>query len=421
MSDVLSPSVSLSPVYSIPNDLLYQFFTTALASEPLQRVISLSHVCFAWRDIIHNAPVLWTTVTINLTPTTTKHELTVQQLFRRSQNLFFDLVLTLRSSKTTTYSMAIALAPHLYRLRRMRVLAQTMGSLSSVEQLFALHLPSLERREIIVQDTSIPGSVMLLSTLPQPLRVTAISFSYFTGISFTDMFRIVETASATVEHLKLYFQSGREVHSPQHWELMHGLPVELPALISLQLGFNDALSLVPFLNRIRLPSLQSLSIHDLCTSPEPDTPQHAAYASISSSNPPLHELLLAVLEALAAPSLLKVLRLTGLYIPPEDAPTEDIIEYFFAICGPHLRTLRLAECDAVFLDVLAETLFQNHGQWRLEVLEVRGMDNDDLLECLWIRHVHEYPKLKELRLQPYPRLPPSREVLEHFADVVVVE
>ncbi|KAJ7074610.1 hypothetical protein C8F01DRAFT_30821 [Mycena amicta] len=239
------------------------------------------------------------------------------------------------------------------------------------------------------------------------------------NLKLAEIFKIVETARYTLEHLKLYFQTGSDVLSPRHWTLMYGPPLELALLSSLQLGFNDALSLVPFMKRLRLPGLQSLSIHDFGMCPEQDTPQGIIYAGFAllHGNPPLQELLSTILEAIPAPSTLKALRLTGLYVPPEEP--EDIIEHLFAVCGPHLRTLRLVECDAVFLEALAETLFHNQHQWRLERLVARDMDNDDLLECLWIRHAHEYPKLKELSLEPYTRPPPTR-VLEQFAEVVNV-
>ncbi|KAF7290590.1 F-box domain-containing protein [Mycena indigotica] len=406
------------PVYRLSNDLLYQLFATTLAGEPYERVIRLSHVCSTWRFIMLHAPLFWTSVTIYI-PSNIDHANITEQLLRRSQHQPFDLTVHLSKRSPPDYPIFATLGPHAHRLRKLRILAPTLQALGSLP---LLNFPALEQREIFVQCQTRGGSLAVVATPPnqQPssLQITAFSFSYFDGLKLPELFILIESMRHSLEHFKLYYQTGPDVLSLQHWNLMYGPVVQLPLLSTLQVGFNDALSLVPFMKRLRLPVLQSLSIHDFGMCPEQDTPQQgvisAGFASLHD-NPPLHELLSTILEAIPSPTLLKALRLTGLYVPPEEP--EDIIEYLFSICGPHIRTLRLVECDAVFLEALAETLFQNHSPWRLERLIVRGMDNDDLLECLWIRHAHEYPKLKELSLEPYTR-PPPKEVLAQFAEVV---
>jgi hypothetical protein len=180
----------------------------------------------------------------------------------------------------------------------------------------------------------------------------------------------------------------------------------------MALGYDDPLSLVPFLHRVRLPSLEALSLHDFALCREPETPgsgdfMYSLYIPGVQSMPLLITTLLA---AITSPHLLRSLRLTG-----QDDTSSPI---FYRLC-PHLRSLYLADCSDDFLPLLADAMLANNPRWRLERLTVRGMDNNDLLKCLRIRHAQKYPPLKLLSLEPYTR-PPPRETLERFAEVVNV-
>ncbi|KAJ7640414.1 hypothetical protein DFH06DRAFT_1215944 [Mycena polygramma] len=203
---------------------------------------------------------------------------------------------------------------------------------------------------------------------------------------------------------------------PQNrWGFSDGPPIHLRELRSLALGYHDELALVPFLDCVRLPSLEALSLQNFALSRDPDIPKGQLYKLVMQSIPPIQPmplLLSTLLDTLSAPHLLRSLRLIGLSWSEDTDPTD-----IFDRLGPYLSSLHIVHCPSDFLPELAEAMLASTSPWRLERLTVRGVDGDDLLHCLRIRRAQEYPPLKELLLVPCKRTPP-RETLEQFAEVV---
>jgi hypothetical protein len=69
----------------------------------------------------------------------------------------------------------------------------------------------------------------------------------YSSLNLQDVFLVVEISQRTLQRLKLYFQNRYDVVTPTHWLLMDGPDLELP---ELNLGYNDPLSLVPFVQRV---------------------------------------------------------------------------------------------------------------------------------------------------------------------------
>ncbi|KAJ7117887.1 hypothetical protein C8R43DRAFT_1137540 [Mycena crocata] len=437
-------SLVVPSVHRVPDDVLYELFMF-LAGEPsftnCDFTVLLSHVCRDWRSIIVRAPLLWKFITMHSSGSCKDHSATVESFLSRSQDQSITFGLFLRKTPLSTSPFAKALRKHAPRVRSLLVLASNFPSLAShLVDLSSLSLTSLQHHEatvrsgrantpgtfIAVSRPSFPGSLNIpifaptsVPTWPSHLDITTLSFMY-SSLKLFDIFRFIEMSQSTLQNLKLYFQGRHNVVTPSHWDLIDGPCIDLPELRSMDLGYHDPLSLVPFLHRVRLLALESLSLHNYSICRAADTP-HAVQFQLQVPLPhgvgPTDHLFSTLLSAIHSPVLLRSLSFTGQYIPDDDI---EIIEEVFDLLGPQLRTLYLADCTPQFLDVLAECMLYHHTRWRLERLTARGMDNDDLLVCLRSREANQYPRLKELSLAPYTR-PPTREVLQQFAEVINIE
>ncbi|KAJ7915678.1 hypothetical protein B0H13DRAFT_395383 [Mycena leptocephala] len=424
------------PIYRVPDDLLYELFMTLVGDLPYQScdlAVRLSHVCHDWRAIILRAPLLWRFIAMHSSGSPRDHSTTVESFLRRSQNQSITVALYIGKRPLSASTFIRILRQHASRVRALRVFASDFPSLAShLLDLSPLCFTSLEHHEALVRSDRVPGTFTAVSrfsdseninvpsfsplgvpTWPSRLALTALSFMY-SSLKLSDFFRIVETAQSTLQHLKLYFQCRLDVLEPRPWDLINGPQIHLPELRSMALGYDDPLSPVPFLHRVRLPSLEALSLHDFQRCREPETPGSGdfMYSLYIPGLQPMPLLITTLLATIASPHLLRSLRLIGVY------DTSFHTNIFYRL-GPHLRSLYLADCSDDFLPLLADAMLVNNPRWRLERLTVRGMDNDDLLKCLRIRHAQKYPPLKLLSLEPYIR-PPPRETLERFAEVVNV-
>ncbi|KAJ7119624.1 hypothetical protein C8R44DRAFT_853727 [Mycena epipterygia] len=386
--------------------------------------------------------MLWKFVTMHSSGSPKDHSPTVESFLRRSQDQLITFALYLRKTPLSTSPLGFyrILHAHASRVRTLRFTAANFPSLAShLAGLWSLSWTSLEHHEAVVRSNLItaPGSFTAVSraaklknpnipsfvpaavpTWPPLLDITTFSFMYSSQTLY-DIFLIVEMAHSTLQDLKLYFQNRHELIAANHWQLgSDGPRIDFPELHSLSIGFHHPLSLVPFLRRVRLPALESLSIHDFNTSPELDTP-NVFTVGIQLMPPPNLEpfdyLLFTILDTIPSPLRLTSLRLAGLDVTEITAA----LEVTLGRLGPHLRTLYLSDCTPQILEVLGDSLFLHISRWKLEHLTVRGMGNDDLLEYLWARHTNSYPRLKVLSLTPYTR-PASRETLEQFAEVINV-
>ncbi|KAJ7043990.1 hypothetical protein C8F04DRAFT_1250605 [Mycena alexandri] len=194
----------------------------------------------------------------------------------------------------------------------------------------------------------------------------------YSSLTLSDIFLLVNMSQSTLRHLKAYFQNRHNSITPTHWLLMQGTPIDLPELCVLELGFNDPRSLVPFLHRVRLPCLVPLFI------PLPPDAR------------PLDTFCVALLEAVPFPDLLSTLRLTGL-----DCYNAPAVELALDYLGPDLHSLFLSSCTPEILDRLVSSMTHGEFRWNLlQHLTITGMEAEDLMNCLWIRHAVLHGRLK---------------------------
>ncbi|KAJ6516777.1 hypothetical protein C8R47DRAFT_1190007 [Mycena vitilis] len=424
------------PVRRIPDDLLYELFVLLVGDPSAQScdlAVRLSHVCQDWRSMLVQAPLFWRFVTLHGSGSGRDHSPVVDSFLRRSQNLKIAFSLYLRGIDFWTDAFTQTLHPHAHRFHTLRVFASDFLSLRShLFHVSSLSFTSLQQHEAFVRSDRVSGTITAvsclsdtkmplskpLSTWPSPLALTAISFMY-PSLNLSDIFDIVQTAQSTLQHLRLYFQCRRDpdILPQNRWVFSDGPPIHLRQLRSLALGYHDELALVPFLDCLRLPSLEALSLQNFALSRDPDIPKGQLYKLFMQSIPPIQPmplLLSTLLDTLSAPHLLRSLRLIGLSWSEDTDPTD-----IFDRLGPYLRSLHIVHCPSDFLPELAEAMLASTSPWQLERLSVRGVDGDDLLHCLRIRRAQEYPPLKELSLVPCSRTPP-RETLEQFAEVVTM-
>ncbi|KAJ6516786.1 hypothetical protein C8R47DRAFT_404967 [Mycena vitilis] len=429
------------PVHRVPDDFLYDLFMFLVgdpSSQSCDTAIRLSHVCQDWRSIVVQAPLFWRYITLHSTGSLRDHSLVVDSLLRRSQNHQISFSLYLREIDFWTDAFTQTLHPHAHRFRTLRVSASDFISLKHHLLLLAsLSLISLQYHEAFVRSDRVPGAITAVSCLPNTetssfkplltcanLAIPSLPHCHFVHVSLPRSIRHLRHCPDSTVHTpapETIFQcrydpdNDPDISPRNHWDLIAGRPIRLRELRSLALGYQDEFALVPFLHRVRLPSLEALSLQNFALSQDPDIPGELYGIRIIQGIQPTQRmplLLSTLLATLNAPHLLRSLRLIGLRWSVEDADPTDI----FYRLGPHLRSLRIVDCQSHFLPVLAEAMLASASPWQLERLTVRGMDGGDLLKCLEVR-AQMYPPLKELSLEPHKRTPPC-ETLEQFAEVV---
>ncbi|KAJ7784694.1 hypothetical protein B0H16DRAFT_1877100 [Mycena metata] len=413
-------SLKDSPVYSAPDDILYAVFML-LGGEPSAEncdlLVLLSHVCRNWRSVIVHAPLMWKFVAMY--SSAKDHSATIDSFLRRSQDQPITFAVFLRKAPLSTSPFVEILGRHAPRVRSLRFIACDFPTVwSHLADLPFLSLTSLEHHEALVRPSRRnTGSFAAVSRVSQlenlrpssslcPQRNTSLAVALWHHLTFIH---------STLRHLKLYFQSRHDTITSRHWLLMQGTPIDLPELRFLELGFNDPRSLVPFLHRVRLPCLDSLSVHDFATCPEKDTPcaemvplpKQSRVVPLSIPLPPdarpLDIFCVALLEAVPFPDLLSTLRLTGL-----DCFNAPALELALDYLGPDLHSLFLSHCTPEILDRLVSSITHGEFRWNLlQHLTITGIDAEELMHCLWIRHA-----VLHGRLQVHGVLNPFEEDME---------
>ncbi|KAJ7675497.1 hypothetical protein B0H17DRAFT_1080941 [Mycena rosella] len=176
---------------------------------------------------------------------------------------------------------------------------QIVQTAQSTLQLNQLYFPCLSNMS---PSTSTHREINNGPRVPAGIRtshrgITTLLFEYSSLAPF-DILLLVEMAQSTLQNLKLYFPCRSNIPPSTHREVRDGPRIDLPELRSMNLGYHEPLSLVPFLHRVRLRRLESLSIHDFRACPEVDTPPCVAFSKLqirTLQNPmTLEELLDAV-------------------------------------------------------------------------------------------------------------------------------
>ncbi|KAJ6558155.1 hypothetical protein B0H19DRAFT_1376647 [Mycena capillaripes] len=182
---------------------------------------------------------------------------------------------------TSTFTRVLRQHAPRARVRSLRAFASNSPSLAShLLPLTSLYLTSLEDHEALVWSDRVPDTFTVVSRFLETekcrysivrstghanLAVSPRPHHTFVHVFLPQIIR--HLAQSTLQHLKLYFQSR---HTGISW--MGPSCIYLPDLRSMALGYRDPLALVPFLHRVRLPSLEAFSLHDFGMCRELHTP-----------------------------------------------------------------------------------------------------------------------------------------------------
>ncbi|GLB42914.1 hypothetical protein LshimejAT787_1203630 [Lyophyllum shimeji] len=408
----------------LPDDVLYHLFLFMEASdrmESLMTVVRLSHVCAHWRAVILHAPLLWTYVKLSWTRKQINHSPVVESFLRRSKHLPVAVHLVLDVPlEAPIFEWSRALSPHARRFQELvtvvhaalpidlvlpAVLTSKMSRLTRFDlAVLDHHHCTIEMKPRFADHAASCGDHLLIaktstSYLDWTVRnfhITSLSLKYL-DLPVSDLFPILIMTQSTLERLEYY---NITVEDRYH----HCLPrLALPKLTSLSVGYSIPRSASSFVDRLILPNLCCLFVHDFGRCPESRTPWHLQCEPCSDAEKDARELLVALCP------FTKVSSLTLRGVTCFASTFEEVmlpLKYLFE----GLESLVLAQCDSQFLHILLNvTLDSDISELEsLSELVITSNDYPLVMDYLRLRAARGLPRLKVFSVNPRMAL------LRHF-------
>ena len=432
MDELATTFSSLAVVYlprtsrtllEMPDDLLYQLFTSILPPHPadaLLTAVKLSHVCTNWRAIIINAPVLWMYVDMPITRKR-RHTHVVESFLRRSQQLSLDFHIRVRAdADPVPLHVVEAISLHSHRFHALSVLVHPRSSLNiALDAVSAMDLPLIQHFDLAVvgqqqcsltmQPRSSAGRFqnhLIIPHSPIPyldwsirtFNLTSLSLKYM-DISAADLLTVLILAQFSLRHLEVY-SDYRDV-------CPNFLPcITLPHLGTIRIGYRRADVLCRIVDRLILPNLYSASVHDFGRCPERTTPSRyrdTHFKSVIAQEKDASKLLVAMCPF----RNLTHLKLRGVLCP--STPFESLIlplQYLFE----GLSSLHLLKSDPEFMLALVDvtSVCSMHGLRNLTELSTTCEEYALVMEYLALRSARGLPRLRRLSVNP------KISLLRHF-------
>jgi len=227
-------------------------------------------------------------------------------------------------------------------------------------------------------------------------HITSLSLKYL-DLCVSELFPILVMTQSTLSHLEYY---NVTVEDRYH----HCLPrLTLPNLTSVSVGYCIAESVSSLVERLILPNLRSMFVHDFGRCPESRTPSDLQYESYSHEEKDACELFVALCPF----TMVNSLTLRG--VTCFASTFEDVmlpLQYLFH----GLKSLVLVQCDFQFLHVLFDVTLDSHVS-ELDSLSELVITSDDyplVMDYLRLRSVRGLPHLKMFSVNPRMAL------LRHF-------
>jgi hypothetical protein len=264
-----------------PSDILYYLFGMANDSDNTPTTaVAVSQVCRRWRDVAIASPKLWTNISMWCIRARQQHCWTVIRL-RRSQNL--PIAFNLKAHrKLTPREIEVVFTRHAHRFHRLNVLASNYQLTFTLWPQFSQLMPALKQLEYrVIGDIR----VHIHRELPRALTPFQIPGGSRHGIIEWSRWNATTITSLTLNYIgpesKLSVRDFREIFSHcrrtlKHIELLGFAPtydkkhpeaqITLPALETMNLGYID--NIVPFVELVRTPNLQSFTLRDIIRTPE---------------------------------------------------------------------------------------------------------------------------------------------------------
>ena len=413
-------TIPASPSQRLTFDALWHIFEWVSFGDPLQGPMAISHVSQRWRLVALNSPFIWSNISIRLTDTTgtgsPQQHLLASAYFKRSQDV--PIILTIHASRHfETKEKEELLQPHAHRFRSLHVYASegSVANLLWMQMGTSITIPSLEmfetvilgssrisiNRKIATDENIIPpvSDGLVFWDLWRPTRLTELRLDtrfLYNKPDLDEIYHALSTTCLTLRHLE--YQGL--ISSLDDDEVSAGRShLEFPELRSLAVLCND--DMVPLLQFMIIPALDSLTIRDFITYPvtipaitTPDIEEMDVDEFAFDPN----GLFLVIKQWTSITNL----EIYGLDLSPDDIPPlPEILNY--------IKTLnRLSSLVLYGIGVatsIAHTLFMHKGpllpnlsRFLLGISELTTNSSDGLCEYLIARRHHQLPRLQKLSI-----------------------
>ena len=419
--------IPASPIQRLTFDVLWHMFSYVSIIDPLKGPITVSHVSQHWRLVALNSPFIWSNITIRLSANTDntgtgspRQHLLASAYFKLSQNV--PIALSINATRAfETWEQKELFQPHAHRLRSLHIKAieGSVANLLWMQMGMNMPMPRLEVFDTVISDFSririktastiqvmteenkiIPPvfDSLVFWDLWNPSGLTALTLEtacLWNKPDLDDIYHILATTCQTLQHLKYQGLIGSLDDDEVSAERSLG-HLEFPELRSLTVLCND--DMVPFLQLMVIPALDSLTIRDFLTYPAttPATTPATEEMDVDHFTFDPNDLFLVIKQWTTITNL----EIYGLDVSPDDIMPE-MLKYVKALS--QLSTLILygfgvATSIAHTLFTHREPLLPNLSRFLLGISEMETNDSDDLTDYLITRRSHQLPRLQKLSI-----------------------
>ena len=417
--------IPASPIQRLTFDALWHIFSYVSIIDPLKGPITVSHVSQHWRLVALNSPFIWSNITIRLPVNTDntgtgspQQHLLASAHFKRSRDVPITITI-LATRPFETGEKKELLQPHAHRILALDIKASegSVANLLWMQMGTDMPMPRLEVFDTVISDFS-RISIKTASTIRvmaeenkiippvfdslvfwdlwNPSGLTALTLEtacLWNKPDLDDIYLILATTCQTLQHLKYQGLIG----SLDDDKVSTGLsPLEFPELRSLTILCND--NMVPFLQLMIIPALDSLTLRDSLTYPAttPATTPAAEEMDVDHFTFDPNDLFIVIKRWTSITHL----EIYGLEVSTDHIMPE-MLKYIKALS--QLSTLVLygsgvATSIAHTLFTHREPLLPNLSRFLLGITEMETNDSDDLCEYLITRLHHRLPRLQKLSI-----------------------
>ena len=271
----------------LTHDVLWHLLKYVSLSDPLKGPMAASQVSQPWRLAALHSPFIWSNITIRLYTSLQQHLLALAH-FERSRNV--PIRLTIHAARPfKSWEKEALLLPHAHRFRALHVKASP-GSLANLLWMaFDSPMPRLEAFETVIGNASCLGVNRKIITIEDNVNIIPPIYHHhlvewgswntagLTSLTLDTTFlwnkpdldgiyQALANACRTLQHFE-YQGFAPDINDPQ----VDLLPLEFPGLRSLAVICHD--DMVPLLQFMSIPALDSLTLRDFIICPTFTTPR----------------------------------------------------------------------------------------------------------------------------------------------------
>jgi hypothetical protein len=413
--------IPASPIQRLPYDILRHIFGYVCQSDPVGPMF-ISQVSQRWHSVALDSPLIWRYITIWLeadtTDTGSPQHLLASTYFKRSQNV--PIALTIYATRHfETHEKEELIQPYSHRFRSLNIkvnegsvaslLWMQMGTITPIPRLevFETEISNFSRLSIIgktiASENIIPpvSDALILWDLWEPTGLTELRLDttlLFNKPDLDEIHHALFTTCSTLQHLEYQGLIG----SLGEDELSAAGPpgrgyLEFPELRSLAVLCND--NIVPLLEFMMIPALDSLLIRDFITYPTTSTPgPDLDEMDVDDFTFDPNRLFLAIKQWTS----IKNLEIYGLDLSPDDVPPlPEMLHYIGSLNQLEslvLYGIGMATSMARTLFTHQDSLLPNLSRFLLGISKITTDNSDDLSDFLVTRRRHQLPRLQRLSI-----------------------